>query len=149
MEDFYEMPELQGHKILFGRVVGFLVVKTMKNAALALIVVMGLFIGGCEDTDIGLATQACIEAVRAVTLDDEEVKRLAVEVSKESDLKHAIAPPDHPYARRLERLTSGYEKFDGYEFDFKVYLSPNINAFAMADGSIRIYNRFDGYDGRR
>jgi len=29
---------------------------------------------------------------------------------------------------------------DGREFDFKVYLSPTINAFAMADGTIRIYS---------
>lgn len=33
-----------------------------------------------------MATQAVVEAVKAVTLDDEKVHRLAVEVSKQSDL---------------------------------------------------------------
>jgi metalloprotease len=63
-----------------------------------------------------------------------------MEVSKQSDLKHTVVSPDNPHARRLQRLTNGYGKFDGYEFDFKVYLSPNVNVFAMADGSIRIYS---------
>jgi metalloprotease len=87
-----------------------------------------------------MVTQAGIEAVRAVTLDDEEVKRLAVEISKQSDLKHTVASPDNPYASRLQRLTAGYSKYDGYEFNFQVYLSQKVNAFAMADGSIRIYS---------
>ena len=112
----------------------------MNKTFLTFIVVLAFFCVGCEDTDIGMLTQAGIEAVRAVTLDDEEVKRLAIQVSKQSDLKHTVAPPDNPHARRLQRLTTGYDKFDGYEFDFKVYLSPKVNAFAMADGSIRIYS---------
>ncbi len=29
---------------------------------------------------------------------------------------------------------------DGYVFDYRVYLSPKVNAFAMADGTIRIYS---------
>lgn len=30
--------------------------------------------------------------------------------------------------------------YDGYTFRYKVYLSPTVNAFAMADGTIRIYS---------
>jgi metalloprotease len=114
--------------------------KPLSRSFLSLIVVLAFFCVGCEDTDIGMVTQAGIEAVRAVTLNDEEIKRLAVEVSKQSDLKHTVASPDNPYARRLQRLTTGYTQFDGHEFNFKVYLSQEVNAFAMADGSIRIYS---------
>jgi metalloprotease len=63
-----------------------------------------------------------------------------VEISKQSDLKHTMASPDNPYARRLQRLTAGYSTYDGYEFNFQVYLSQKVNAFAMADGSIRTYS---------
>ncbi len=112
----------------------------MNKALLTFTAILCLFFVGCEDTDIGMATQAGIDAVKAVTLDDEELKRLAVDVSEQSDLKHAVASPDNPYARRLQRLTNGRGKFDGYDFNYKVYLSPEVNAFAMADGTIRIYS---------
>ena len=100
----------------------------------------GLLFAGCEDTDIELATRAGIDAVRAVTLDDEDVKRLSARLSKQSDRKHTVAPPENRYARRLRRLTGEHGKYQGREFDFKVYLSPTVNAFAMADGTIRIYS---------
>ncbi|MDX9787663.1 MAG: hypothetical protein RBT11_12840 [Desulfobacterales bacterium] len=72
-----------------------------------------------------------------MTLDDEDVQRLAVEVAQQSDRTHEVAPPDNPHAKRLERLTGGHRKIDGHEFDLKVYLSRTVNAFAMADGTMR------------
>lgn len=110
--------------------------KTILCFSLALL----LLTAGCEDTDIGLATQAGMDAVRAVSLDDAEVRRTAVALAQQADLKHAVAPPANPYARRLQRLTRDYSEFQGQPFNFKVYLSPEANAFAMADGSIRIYS---------
>lgn len=115
-------------------------VNFMARAYLALIVILSLFSGGCEDTDVGMALQAGADVVRAVTLDDEDVQRLAVEVAQQSDRKHEVAPPGDPYAKRLERLTASHRMIDGREFDFKVYLSPTVNAIAMADGTIRIYS---------
>jgi metalloprotease len=115
-------------------------VKIASKVFLTLILISSFFFTGCENTDLGMATQAVLEAVQAVTLDDEKVNRLAVEVSKQSDLKHEVASFDDIHARRLQRLTRSYGKFDGHKFDFKVYLSNNVNAFAMADGSIRIYS---------
>ena len=105
-----------------------------------LMLLIGLLAAGCGETDIGMATQAGIEAVKAVTLDDADVQRLAAAVSAESDRRHTVAPPDNPYARRLQRLTAPYTDYGGQRFDFKVYLSPKANAFAMADGTIRIYS---------
>ncbi|WP_373500304.1 M48 family metalloprotease [Desulfococcus sp.] len=99
-----------------------------------------MLITGCEETDVGMAIQAGADALRAATLKDEDVKRLAVEVARQSDLKHSVAPPDHPHARRLHRLIGGGEEYGGHGFNCKVYLSPEVNAFAMADGTIRIYS---------
>lgn len=114
--------------------------KMMSKAFLTFILISSFFFTGCENTDLGMATQSVIEAVQAVTLDDEKVQQLAVEVSKQSDLKHEVASFDDIHARRLQRLTRNYGKLDGHKFDFKVYQSTNVNAFAMADGSIRIYS---------
>ena len=102
--------------------------------------VLGLLLTGCEDTDIGLATRAGIDAVKAVTLDDDDLQRLSAALSTQYDRQHTVAPPDNPHAQRLKRLTTPYSDYAGRTFDFKVYLAPKVNAFAMADGTIRIYS---------
>jgi hypothetical protein len=112
----------------------------MTRACFAIIFILSLFPAGCEGTDIDMVLQAGADAVRAATLDDEGVHRLAVEIASRSDREHTVAPPGNPHAKRLARLTGGPSQIDGYEFDFKVYLSPKVNAFAMADGTIRIYS---------
>jgi putative metalloprotease len=114
--------------------------KRMRTMGLILILIVSLLGVGCEDTDVGMATRAGVDEVRALTLDEEQVKRVAEEIAKLSDSKHRVAPDGHPYARRLERLAGPYRNYDGHQFDFKVYLSPTVNAFAMADGTIRIYS---------
>ncbi len=99
-----------------------------------------LFTAGCEDTNLQLATEAGIDAFKAVTLSDDDVKLLAVRASRQSDQKQTIAPLNNRYGKRLNRLVGSHIRSDGYTFDFKVYLAPTVNAFAMADGTIRIYS---------
>ena len=101
---------------------------------LTAVVLLGLFMAGCEDTDVGMAIEAGKDAFEAVTLTDEEMKRLALAVARRSDREHTVAPADNPYAQRLARLVGREAEYDGYTFDYKVYLSPKANAFAMARG---------------
>ncbi len=107
---------------------------------LPVLAILVLLITGCEDTDVGMAIEAGRDAVQAATLTDEEVHQLALAVARKTDRKHTIAPEDNPYARRLARLVGRGGGYDGYQFNFKVYLAPTVNAFAMADGTIRIYS---------
>lgn len=105
------------------------------------VLVIGLLIPfGCEETDLQLATEAGIEAIRAITLSEQEVVQLAEKAASQLDQKHRIAPPDSEYAKRLNRLVGAHRAEDGQTFDYKVYLSPEVNAFALGDGSIRIYS---------
>lgn len=94
----------------------------------------------CEDTNLELAAEAGMDAIKAVTLSDEDVQMMALQASKASDAKHRVAPPGDPYAKRLRRLVGDTYNDEGYQFNFKVYLSDTANAFAMADGTIRIYS---------
>ena len=112
----------------------------MSKRLFSVFVILCLFLTGCEDTDIGMAIHAAIDAVRAATLDDKDVERLALEISRQSDLKHTVAPPDNDYARRLQKIAGSHYRVQGREFNYKVYISPKVNAFAMADGTIRIYS---------
>jgi len=95
---------------------------------------------GCDNTNLDLATQAGIDVIKAATLSDKDVELLAAKASKQSDSKNSIAGIQHPYGMRLEKLVGDRYNSNGYVFDFKVYLSPEINAFAMSDGTIRIYS---------
>ena len=87
-----------------------------------------------------LATEAGIDAVRAVTLSDGDVRILARQAAGEADRQHRIAGPGSHYGRRLERLIQGIRTNGDIQYNIKVYLADQINAFAMADGTIRIYS---------
>ena len=91
---------------------------------------MSLLFSGCENVDVTLATQAGIDAVRS----------LAVEAAQFSDSQNKIATSESKYSQRLKKLTEQHIKQDGFVFNFKVYIAPEINAFAMADGTVRIYS---------
>ncbi len=111
----------------------------MKKAFL-IIISCWFFLYGCEDTNIDLATQAGLDAFKAITLSDKDVKMLAVRASAQSDQKNRVAGSSNSYGRRLKKLVGNGFESDGYTFNFKVYLSNQVNAFAMADGTIRIYS---------
>ena len=114
--------------------------KSYTRLSLFAVLVFSLFLGACEETNIDLAAQAGADAIKAVTLSDREIKALAEAASRESDARHTVAGPGNPYAVRLQRIAGSYYESDGFRFDFKVYLSPKVNAFAMADGTIRVYS---------
>ena len=97
-------------------------------------------LSGCEDTDIWMATEAGLDAVTAITLSDDAVRELAQQSSTYADSEHVIAPAGNPYANRLSRLVGEHLREDGLTFNYKVYLDDQVNAFAMADGTIRVYS---------
>ncbi|MDH3349566.1 MAG: M48 family metallopeptidase [Desulfobulbaceae bacterium] len=97
-------------------------------------------VSGCEDTDLQLVTEAGLEAVKAVTLSDEEVRSISLRAAAQVDGKNMVAGAADPYGLRLQKLVSTHQKENDIEFNFKVYLDSTINAFAMADGTIRVYS---------
>lgn len=112
----------------------------MKQLLILTLMGLALMTSGCEDVDVMLATEAGIDALKAATLSDEDVKKLAGQTAQFSDRQHTVAAQHNNYAQRLQKLTAQHLKQDDLVFDFKVYLKPEVNAFAMADGTIRIYS---------
>lgn len=112
----------------------------MKRATLGALVCLSLLTGSCEDVDLMRATEAGIDAIKAATLSDGAVRELAMEAARYSDSRNTLAPDHSRYSRRLQALTAGHVQKDGLILNFKVYITPEINAFAMADGTIRIYS---------
>jgi len=99
-----------------------------------------LCLTGCEETDVLLATEAGIDAVKAITLSDEAVHNMAIKSSVYADSQHIVATTENEYAKRLKRLVGNHHKEGGIDFNYKVYLAKEVNAFAMADGTIRVYS---------
>lgn len=97
-------------------------------------------LGGCEDTNIRLAGQAGKKAVQALTLSEEDVQTLSERSRERLDAQHTLAPPGSRYAERLQRLTRGLEKVRGQSFNYAAYLDDQVNAFALGDGTIRVYS---------
>ena len=98
------------------------------------------FLAGCENTDVLTATDAGMDAVKALTLSDKDVLAIASQAADLTDRKNRLAPPDHQYSKRLNRLVSQKFQDGDVTFNYGVYISPEVNAFAMADGTIRIYS---------
>lgn len=80
------------------------------------------------------------DIVKAATLSDAEImegSRLAI---RDMDKEAPLAAAGSKYAQRLARLTSGLQDEDGLKLNFAVYESPEVNAFATPDGSIRVFS---------
>jgi len=90
--------------------------------------------------DLGNLAGGLIELTKAATLTDSDAKALAFEASRYQDSKHQVAAATHPYAQRLSHIVRGLQQEDGLALNFKVYLTPELNAFAMADGTVRVYS---------
>lgn len=83
---------------------------------------------------IGAATKA----VQAATLSNEDVINYTKEYIEWMDENNPVAPDDHEFAVRLKKLTENLGSYDGLDLNFKVYLVRDVNAFACADGSVRV-----------
>lgn len=79
-------------------------------------------------------------AYKAATLTDADVRKLSANVVKDLDSKNKVAPSNNLYSKRLERVVSNLKHEQGLSLNYKVYLSPEVNAFSTADGSIRVYS---------
>ena len=112
----------------------------MKILTIVILSILAIGNSGCEDTDIRLATEAGVEAYKAVALSDEEVAELSRQSTEYMDSEHIIAPAGNEYALRLQSLFGNHYEHDGFTFNYRVYLKDDVNAFAIADGTIRIYS---------
>ena len=67
-----------------------------------LILFLTIILSACEDTNVLLVTDAASDAVKAITLSDEDVSNLARHAAHESDNRHQAASPGSRYDKRLD-----------------------------------------------
>ena len=94
----------------------------------------------CAEMDWQRTMDSGSGLVSAAFLDEDDVKAESREAAEEMDHLNKVGSASNKYAKRLSRLTSGLENYDGLELNFKVYLVTDINAFAMPDGTVRVFS---------
>jgi len=113
-----------------------LMVKTAASAA------MVLALTGCKsemlNSQAGMAALGGL--VGAATVSEQQVVNNARLSAKQMDQQAKVAPANNPYAKRLNRLVKNLQQVDGIQLNYKVYLSKELNAFAMPDGTVRVYS---------
>lgn len=85
------------------------------------------------------AVGAATKAAQAVTLTDAQMTAYVKEYIDWMDAHNKVCEPDHPYTQRLDSLTQGLTSVEGIPLNFKVYWVVDVNAFACADGSVRVF----------
>ncbi|MEC4113710.1 M48 family metallopeptidase [Myroides pelagicus] len=94
----------------------------------------------------GKKLDAITTAVTAFTVSDEEIAASATEAVKWMDENNPVCELNskqkdmREYAERLERIFGPYKNYDGLDLNYKVYYVTDINAFACADGSVRVFS---------
>jgi putative metalloprotease len=79
------------------------------------------------------------KGVSGVTFSDADAAALAKESVAELDANNPVAGPADGYSIRLNRLFGKHTSSEGVNLNYKVYLVKDINAFACADGSVRVF----------
>ena len=86
------------------------------------------------------ALGALQKGVAGFTFSDEQAAQLSKEAVVKMDAANVIAGSTSPYAIRLNKIFGKHVTTDGVILNYKVYLLKEINAFATADGSVRVYS---------
>ncbi|AYN05109.1 MULTISPECIES: M48 family metalloprotease [unclassified Flavobacterium] len=115
----------------------------MKRKSIALIVLLATFGFTKANAQINLgekALGAVQKGVAGFTFSDADAAALSKAAVAEMDAKNQIAPATDGYAIRLNRLFGKHTAGNGYTLNYKVYMLKEVNAFATADGSVRVYS---------
>ena len=105
------------------------------------LVVTGLMLVSCGSLNLDTARlmQSGIYAAQALSLTDAQVQAYVHQYITRLDAQSTILPENNAYTKRLRKLTAGLDGVNEVPLNFKVYKENEVNAFACADGSVRVY----------
>ena len=108
---------------------------------LSLVLSAGLLLASCGTLNLDTARlmQSGIYAAQALTLSDDQVRQYVHQYITQLDAQSTILPESNAYTKRLRKLTAGLDGVNEVPLNFKVYKENEVNAFACADGSVRVY----------
>ena len=112
----------------------------MKKIALCVALLGALFTINAEKINLGKAVGSVSKGASALVFSNEDAVKLSKESVEYMDKNNPIAGPKDPYTVRLNRLFGKHKSQDGLNLNYKVYKVTEVNAFACADGSVRVFS---------
>lgn len=109
-----------------------------KHTTTALLLAICLGASSCGTMDPTRIASAGAKAVQAATISDAYIEQYVGDYVAQLDAQSQIATGNDPYNVRLNRIAGAINNTDG--INIKVYKTPDVNAFAVADGSVRVYS---------
>lgn len=98
-------------------------------------------LSGCQNMSPDAMLQTGVMAMQAATLSDAEVKSQADQACMQMDAEAPIADADSEYTQRLNKIAANLgSQIHGTPVNYKVYLTDEVNAWAMANGCVRVYS---------
>ncbi|MGV1011133.1 MAG: M48 family metalloprotease [Flavobacterium sp.] len=114
--------------------------KSKKTLALILIAFLG-FSKTSAQINLGeRALGALQNGMAAFTFSDEDAAKLSKDAVRKLDSTNVVAGPKDGYTLRLNRVFGKHSAENGLKLNYKVYLTKDVNAFATADGSVRVFS---------
>ena len=110
------------------------------NLSLAAVLAVGGFAPAQAQINLKKAIGGAAKAAQAITLTDAQMTAYVKEYIDWMDKHNPVLPDDDPYVIRLKKLTEGLTDVEGIPLNFKVYNVIDVNAFACADGSVRVFS---------
>ena len=108
------------------------------NIRCCVLLLLTVIMTGCSSINLTQASYAGLKALQATTLSDAQIEAYTKQYIEQSDKENIVAQDDDPYAIRLNRIVAPINNRDG--INIKVYKKSDVNAFATADGSVRMYS---------
>ncbi|WPB58331.1 M48 family metalloprotease [Xylophilus sp. GOD-11R] len=80
-------------------------------------------------------------ALQVMALSDSDIKTMSDQSCASMDQKNQVAASDSAYVTRLNQVVAAMpQTVNGTPANYKVYLTKDVNAWAMANGCIRVYS---------
>lgn len=106
----------------------------------AVILVMSTYKSNAQ-INLGDKAMGALQAGAAsLTYSNEDAAAISKEAVRKMDSTNVVAGPKDGYALRLNRIFGKHVTEGGLKLNYKVYLTKDVNAFATADGSVRVFS---------
>lgn len=102
---------------------------------------LAALLSGCQGMDNNALLQSGAQAFQAYTLNDAQVKQLSDQSCAQMDKENQLAPAGSTYQQRLNKIAAALgDNINGTPANYRVYITKDVNAWAMANGCIRVYS---------
>lgn len=104
------------------------------------IAIVAIHLAGCQTMSAADMMSTGTSVLEATSITDAQMMQEAQIAAVSLDQNNTLAAANSKYQKRVNNLAKHLKAVDGIPLNIKVYMTSDINAFAMPDGTIRVYS---------